>query len=209
MTEPLRLLELPPSPNNIKVRIALNYKGLPFEREAINPADRSRVIEATGQPLTPALLHGNRALFDSGAILRYLDANFRDTPALFSADSEEMRSIERWEDLAQGELTEPISMGFAQAFADEIDTPKIDAACRLLNQRTAGLEEQLSESTWLVGNRMTAADVTVAATILYGARPPGNGKAHPVVEFLLQHLQIGDSRTHTCQWVERVMEHDC
>ncbi len=31
MAEKIKLYELPPSPNNIKVRIALNYKKIPFE----------------------------------------------------------------------------------------------------------------------------------------------------------------------------------
>ena len=209
MPASLRLLELPPSPNNIKVRIALGYKGLAFERETVDPGDRSRVIEASGQPLTPVLLHGDHSLFDSGAILRYLDANFRDTPALFSTDREEMRAIERWESIARGKLMEPIAMVFAQAFAAEADASQLEAACQLLHERSAPIEEQLSQGPWLVGDRMTAADITAAATVLYATRRPGSGGGQPLVEFLLQNLQIGDSREQTCQWVERVMEHDC
>ncbi len=40
-------------------------------------------MRISGQHLTPVIEHGEVVLFDSAAILRYLDAAFRETPPLF------------------------------------------------------------------------------------------------------------------------------
>ena len=71
--------------NNIKVRLALTYKGLPFEFKTIEPSDREEVNRVSGQFLTPTMVDGDVVLFDSGAILRYLDANYPETPKLFGS----------------------------------------------------------------------------------------------------------------------------
>ncbi|MHC5062950.1 MAG: glutathione S-transferase family protein, partial [Planctomycetota bacterium] len=62
--------------NNMKVRVALGYKGIPYEFKSIDPADRSRIQDLSGQFLTPVLVHGEQVVADSAAILRYLDLAF-------------------------------------------------------------------------------------------------------------------------------------
>ena len=71
MSDTIQLYDIAPSPNNMKARIALDYKGLAYERIPVDPEDRSVVIEISRQPLTPVLVHEGRAIWDSAAILRY------------------------------------------------------------------------------------------------------------------------------------------
>ena len=86
MSKPLELYQIGGSPNNVRVRIALGFKGLAYDTWDLPmetgqfPFDRSRLVELSGQPRTPVLKHGEVVIFDSGGILRYLEANFRDTP---------------------------------------------------------------------------------------------------------------------------------
>ena len=82
----LRFWELPPSPNNIKVRMALRYKGIVFEAIPINVSDRQPLREVSGQDLSPVIEDKVIVLNDSEAILQYLDANYPDAPRLFPAD---------------------------------------------------------------------------------------------------------------------------
>ncbi len=82
----LRFWELSPSPNNIKVRMALRYKGIDFEAIPIDPFDRKSLREVSGQDLSPVIEDKGIVLNDSEAILQYLDANYPDTPRLFPAD---------------------------------------------------------------------------------------------------------------------------
>ena len=82
----LRFRELSPSPNNLKVRMALRYKGIEFEAIAVDPFDREPLREVSGQDLSPVIEDKGIVLNDSESILQYLDANYPDSPRLFPAD---------------------------------------------------------------------------------------------------------------------------
>jgi glutathione S-transferase len=73
----IRFHELAPSPNSIKVRLALRAKELEFEVVPVDPRDRSAVVAVSGQELTPVIEDKGIVLNDSEAILHYLDANYR------------------------------------------------------------------------------------------------------------------------------------
>ena len=145
--------------NNFKVRVALNYKGIPFVFNRIDPGDRSTVLELSGQPLTPMIVHGNVVLFDSSAIIRYLEANFLDTPRLFPPDRNTIREIERWETFARGPLAEPVLIVVGQRIAGVTDEAGLVRAAEAFAAVAKELEEHLAERDWLVGDQMTAADV--------------------------------------------------
>ena len=92
----LRFYELAPSPNNVKVRLALAYKGIPFEAVPVDPADRSAVLEVSGQVNTPVIVDDAVVINDSEAILQYLDANYPDTPRLFPREKKGRRAADVW-----------------------------------------------------------------------------------------------------------------
>jgi glutathione S-transferase len=196
--------ELAPSPNNMKVRLALNYKKLPFETVPVNPFDRTPVIKVSGQPLTPVLLHGEIVVFDSGSILRYLDANFPGTPRLFSEDYDTMKAIEQAETEARRDLGEPIRMVFRQFWTGKPDPAVGEAASKLLHHNTAGIEKRLAEADFLVGKTLTAADIFSVPLVHYGMLTPAEAAANPVAGFFAQHLRLGEGRDRTRAWVDRL-----
>jgi glutathione S-transferase len=208
MAETIRLLHLAGSSNSMKVRIALNYKGLSYEKVPVDPQDRTEVVRVSGQPLTPVLVHGDRVVFDSASIVRYLDANFRDTKPLFSADYAEMKEIERWEIWARTELAEPVSMVYGQMRAERPDEAVLKNACELLNRTTAKIEDRLATAQWLVGDRMTAADATVAPVVNSGMLSQEMAASSPFAAFFARHLRLGEGRQRTRAWVSRVMAYD-
>ena len=208
MAETLKLYDLAASPNNIKVRIALAYKGIPCQKIPVNPRDRSEIIRLSGQPLTPILTHGSVVIFDSGAILRYLDANFRETPSLFSTDYDTMHEIEEWELLSRSTLADPVEIIFEECFAEKKDPSRAEQASRMLHEATARFEERLSKGEWVVGDRMTAADVATAPFVYYGMLPPDAASANSIARFFAEHLRLGSGRDRTRAWAARVMSHD-
>ena len=211
MSEPLKLHELPPSPNNQKVRIGLGYKKLPYERHPLSldgyPGDRSQLVAISTQPLTPVLVHGDRVMFDSGAILRYLDANFPDTPRLFSSDFQTMKTIEKWEWAARAEISGPIGTAFAQAGSPEPNLDDCVKASALLHELTGPLEAQLAKTGFLAGDTLSAADVTAAPYIWYSMLPE-EAATNPFRRFFHENLKLGDGRDRTRAWVVKVLEHD-
>jgi glutathione S-transferase len=152
--------------NNMKVRIALGYKGIPYTFHTIDPADRAEIVRISGQYLTPVLVHGDRVVFDSAAILRYLDANYPDTPKLYGADRTEQWEIEEWERFGRGPLADPMmSLVHARVGGQEVGEARRSAAADRFAQTVRRVEERLAGREWLVGGGISAADITCAAVL--------------------------------------------
>jgi glutathione S-transferase len=181
--------------NDLKVRVALGYKQLPFEFRAIDPQDRETVLRLTGQRLTPVLEHEGRVIFDSAAILRYLDANFRESPSLFGADREEPWAIEGWERFGRGPLADPMMEVLRQKMrggdVDEAMRARCSAAFAAGVER---IDAALAGGEWLVGDALSAADLSTAPVCfrIRGAGMLDWPGTHPRVD----------------AWVDRVMAFD-
>lgn len=212
MSAKLTLYELTGSPNSVKARIGLGYKGLQYDRKPVDlggyPGDREFVVKLSRQPRLPVLQHGETIIFDSGAILRYLEANYPETPPIFVADHKLHGEIEQWEIFARTRIGEPIGMLFGQALSPQSDPRVIAQANQLLSERTGALEDRLSERGFLVGDHLTAGDIACASALyLIDLTKEGAG-AHPIAKFFHDHLQLGPDRDRTRAWVRRVMAYD-
>ncbi|MFC1746538.1 glutathione S-transferase family protein [Candidatus Riflebacteria bacterium] len=204
----LTLFEIGPSPNCMKARLALNLKGLEYEKVAIDFQNRSRVIEVSTQPLVPVLKHGDTVIFDSRGILRYLDANVKKEPRLYSDDSMKLRVIEGWEDYANTELFKSLGMAFHQALAEEKDEIIISSANQLLASLTEKIENALQEKPFLLGNEICAADITAVPILFYTVIPAEKVPDNPISQFISANLKLGTGREKTREWVEKVAELD-
>ncbi len=181
--------------NNIKVRVALGYKRIPYEFRAVDPSDRTEIVRISGQHLTPVMVHDDRVLFDSAAILRYLEANFPDTPRLFGTSHREQWAIEEFELFARAILAGPMMEIVHRRVAGGTIDNVMQQRCSMDFARSAKrLAEALGDREWLVGQRMSAADVTAAA-VMYRVRCAGIFELPPAVD------QIDG-------WVDRVMAFD-
>jgi glutathione S-transferase len=133
----LEFFELAPSPNNTKLRMALRFKGIPFEAIPVDPFDRTAVVELSGQELTPAIRDRGVVLNDSEAILHYLDANYRDTPRLIPGDREGRKRADAWKQRLDEELVPHWLPGFLtvlklrDAYPDDERAAFADALGRL------------------------------------------------------------------------------
>ncbi|HKQ62687.1 MAG TPA: glutathione S-transferase family protein [Candidatus Polarisedimenticolaceae bacterium] len=204
----LRLYQLENSPNSMKARIALGYKGLPYDRFEVNAQDRVEIVRLSGQPLTPVLVHDDTVIFDSAAILRYLEANFRAAPPLFAAERQEQKRIEEWERFGRDELYRPIGELFAQARAAQPDPAACARASDDLQRLSERIEARLAEADWLVADRLTAADVTCAPLIAFALFSADAAARSTVARFFRERLQLGDERPRTREWAARVITFD-
>ena len=208
MTLDLKMWDLGPSPNSTKVRMALGYKGLDYERVAVDPQDRAEIVSVSGQPLTPVLKHGETVVYDSNAILRYLDANVKREPRLYAEDYEAMKAIEGWEAWTRAKLGPPTGLLFSQFFAEQRDEAALGQCRALLAQATAELEEALGGSEALVGDSITAADIQPAAFLSLAYLSPEKASSHPILEFFKTHYRAPDAHERTAAWYHRVAAFD-
>ena len=206
----LRLLALPPSPNNIKVRAAMGFLGLPYRQELMDREDRSALVEASGQPLTPVLMDGDLAIFDSGAILRYLHST---TPgsSLFPSEADAMRKVDRWEAMARFGVKDSLGAMYAMFFG-RIPTPEGGhaAATRALLAHTEGLEKALADRPYLMGDAPNAVDFTWAGVLAYnvGLDTPNMHYA-PFFDTFREHYTVtAEERPMLRDWARRVLRHD-
>jgi glutathione S-transferase len=103
----MRLIQMPFSHNCIKVRRALELKGLAYETLDIRPQDRRLVIAKSGQKMVPALEDGDHCVAGSTAVLRYLEQAYPE-PSLLPEDrgrDAECWLIVDWADRTFMELT--------------------------------------------------------------------------------------------------------
>ncbi len=180
--------------NNFKVRVGLGFKGIDYRFATIDPADRADIVRISGQPFTPVMEHAGVVLFDSAAILRYLEANFPDTPKLFSTDYGTMRRIESWETFGRVDLHEALMIMVLQRKAGVSDEAETARAAGIFAKATATLEGVLEDNEWIAHTRLTAADVTCAAVV------------HRVS--VMDAFELPEDRPNTYAWADRVMAYD-
>ena len=156
--------------NNMKVRVALGFKNITYDFKPIDPADRGEIVRLSGQHLTPVMVHGERVLFDSAAILRYLEANFRDRPPLFGSTHQEQWAIEDMEMFARTTLAgSMMEIVHHRAYGGTVDEAMQDRCAGAFKEAARTLIDRLAGREWLVGDRMSAADVTAGA-VMYRIR---------------------------------------
>ncbi|MHC4899193.1 MAG: glutathione S-transferase family protein [Planctomycetota bacterium] len=152
--------------NNMKVRVALGYKGIPYRFRTIEPDNREEIVKISGQHLTPVLVRGDRVVFDSAAILRYLDTDFPATPRLFGRTHAEQWEIEDWELFARVELARPLmDVVHRRVYGKTVDDALLDRCAAAFADATTRLAHRLEDHEWLVGDTMSAADITAAAVM--------------------------------------------
>ena len=107
----LTLIQIPFSHNCVKVRVALDRKGLGYETRNIPPGERGSVLTASGQGMVPVLIDDGRVVVDSTAILLHLEERFPDPPLLPKdpALRAECLLLEDWADQAFMALSRRVS----------------------------------------------------------------------------------------------------
>ena len=161
------LYNSPVSGNCYKVRLLLAHLDIPYERRTMDVVDRSNRPEVLGG-LNPALrvptlvLDDGRPLAESGAILWYLAEGSRFVPE----DAYERAQVLQWMFFEQYDHEPAIAVarfwlaysGRAEEFADRL--PERQTAGR---RALAAMDEHLAGRNYLVGDKLTLADLALYA----------------------------------------------
>jgi glutathione S-transferase len=160
----IKIHGVPPSTFTRTVRLACHEKGIDYELVPTTPGE---ITALNPFRKIPAITHGDLVLYESTAILRYLDRTFAG-PRLWPDDSVGVALCDQW----------------ISAFCDSL----VNAALRYMASRYGFLpvpgemrqqyldktrevvpifDRQLGKTRYLAGDAMTAADLFLAPLLFY------------------------------------------
>ena len=200
----IRLYRLPRSTNVERVALALAHKRIPVESVEIDPADRSEVVRVSGQPLVPVIRDGDRVVFDSTTIVRYLEDTYPDSPRLFPADAARRAEVEIFLDWFDRVWKRP-----PNAIDAELEKPEKErdgAAIERWGAWMAGslerFESMLAGREYLMGE-FGAADVAAFPFVKYALIPEFADEElfHTI---LSRYMRLGEDHPNVRSWIDRV-----
>ena len=98
-------------------------------------------------------------------------------------------------------------MVLSQAINNEIDDLVSEKAQALLDTVPQVLEDALSGSPYLMGDEISAADLTLVPFLRFTVWKAETVE-HPLAKFVTERLQLHAKFPKTRAWIERVMELD-
>ncbi len=189
----------------LKVKMVLEAKQLSYKVKEITPGiGQIAIFRLSGQKQLPVLVDGSKVINDSSAIVRYLE-NLKPEPSLIPEDPKhaaQAHLIEDWADTtlarsAQLELLKATTLDAElrnNLFTDVVPKPLqtilqglpiefLTNTKGLLNiERSENLLTSLEQlaiilesSEWLIGRKMSIADIAVAAQLSLLRFPPSAG----------------------------------
>jgi glutathione S-transferase len=188
----MQLLRAPYSTNVERVALALAHKGLTAEPVVIDYADRSPVVEVSGQPLVPVLVDDDGTVVaDSVAILRHLEQRHPQAP-LFGPPEVDL-FIEWFNEVWK------VPPNAIEASAD-------DELVAVLAARMDGwldlFERLLADRDFLVAAEVTAADFVAYPFLKFAAgRDPADDE---LFHRILDEHQSVEGRPRLADWIARL-----
>ncbi len=174
------------SPFVRRVAVALNHYGIGFERQVLSVfQDFDAMLSVNPLGKVPALiLSGGEPIYDSRAIVEYLESIAPAARRLTPSDAGQRREMLRIEAVGLGlaEKTYERGIEFSRRSPGTQDPAWVARLERQIGSALSWIEsglESLTPAEWLVGDRMTRADlaVTVAATYVLEKLPQLYGPA--------------------------------
>ncbi len=162
------------SPFVRRVAITMKLLDLPFEHANWSVGkDFDRIREYNPLGRVPTLVIGrNESLIESGAILDYLDELVGPERALLPRSGPERRQALHLMAMATGAAEKGVLQVYEGAFRPESKRhqPWLDRLRTQMSASLAAIDRYVGErgvSQWLVGKRMTQADITVACAFTF------------------------------------------
>jgi maleylpyruvate isomerase len=199
----VQLFRAPFSTNVERVALALAHKGIEVDSVEISYADRSPVIEVSGQPLVPVLVDGGEVIADSTRILRHLEER-RPDPPLFPRDPARRAELDVFLEWFNEVWKVPPNAIEAELGRARPDTDRIDALAARMRGWLDVFERMLGGRDHLFGD-FSAADCAAFPFLKFAKlRDPADDELfHRVLE---DHLQLDGAYPRLSAWIDRMDE---
>ena len=154
------------SPLVWRVQLALEHKRLPYESQLLHfdkqEHQSPQMLKLNPRGRVPVLKDGDYVVFESVAILYFLDLKYPQQP-IFGSSPEEagviMRVICEFQAYAEPSLIKITSAVFAGKVADGIE--ELTDAMHVVAREARTIEGRLSKEPWIVGTGYSATDMVI------------------------------------------------
>jgi glutathione S-transferase len=154
------------SPFSWRVLLALEHKGLPYESQLLHfdkqEHQSPQMLKLNPRGRVPVLKDGDYVVFESVAVLYYLDVKYPQAP-IFGATPEEagviMRVICEFMAYAEPSLLKITEAIFSGQVAENID--ELTDAMHVVGREARTIEGRLSKEQWIVGANYSATDMVI------------------------------------------------
>ena len=154
------------SPFVWRVQLALEHKRLPYESQLLHfdkqEHQSPQMLKLNPRGRVPVLKDGDYVVFESVAILYFLDLKYPQQP-IFGSSPEEagviMRVICEFQAYAEPALAKITAAIFAGRVAAQID--ELTDAMHVVAREARTIEGRLSKEQWIVGANYSATDMVI------------------------------------------------
>jgi glutathione S-transferase len=154
------------SPYSWRALLALEYKQLPYVSHLVQFAKQEhrspQMLKMNPRGRVPVLKDGDYVLYESLAILHYLDREYPQAP-LFGSTAEDAGTIARviceYQSYVEDQIAKLIYNILFQGV--EAHMEDIERALNMVLAEARTIENRLVSSAWLVGESFSAADIIV------------------------------------------------
>ena len=194
------------SPFAWRVMLTLAVKGLDYESKLLEFSKGQNktpdYLKLNPRGKVPTLKDGDFVVYESLAIMAYLDRKYP-KPPLFGDSPEETGRI--WQVISECEsylvsagdkVVRPIFFGKG---LDKVE--EIQQAGQTIRNELETLDTHLARAVWLVGGQISAADIAAFPLIQLILRAAAKEAAQP---FNLQWFPLAKFYPHLGRWVERI-----
>lgn len=173
----MKLYHFPASPNSRRVQLTAAHLGIKFDEQQVVDITKGEqktpeYLELNPNGFTPTLVDGDLVLWESRAIAQYL-AEKKPEAGLIGRNEAERADIARWQCWDAGHLMPQMFTLVWELLVKAMlklgapDQPAVDSANEQVSRFLQILDASLTGRQYLVGGRLTLADLTVAASLTY------------------------------------------
>ena len=171
----------------------------------VDPNDRSPVEAISGQRLVPVLVEGDEIVFDSPAILEWLERRNPDPP-LYPREPARRAEVQVFVDWFNRLWKRPPNLIAAELERPEPDRGRIDELGSRMRGALDTFESLLDGRDYLYGE-FGVADVIAFPFLKYAVFGLPAGDDDLFHRVLVEHMPLGDGYTRLRAWSERVDAH--
>lgn len=171
----MKLYYFPGSSSSRKVRITAALLGIRLEEQLVDlptgEHKKGKYLKINPNGLVPTLEDGDRLLWESNAIMQYL-ADLKPENNLLPREPMARADVTRWQCWEQAHWVPPLVIVirenvFKPLWGQSSDPSEIKRGEEAIHKVAPVLDGHLKERSYLLGDRLSLADISVAAILMY------------------------------------------